>query len=420
MRTIAASGLIALTAMLTGAASTAVASSATAAQRPAAASSASTVKPAGPTKAPPPANELFGVSCVSSKYCVAVGVNENAEITVKGGGALIQTWNGKTWKSVAPMAPPGALSTELLSVSCKSATACVAVGVSLDGSGNGVPLAETWNGRTWTPSAPPRPAGSVGGQLNGVSCAAAKSCVAVGDYRTAAGAAALAESWNGSRWTLSKPPDASGFVVAGLNKVSCPSAAYCIAVGNADTNTGSFAIADSWNGKTWARTSVPAPAVGKEDADLTGVSCPSAKSCVAVGTGTTGRVGGLVSFAEFWNGKTWAAGKISWPKGVSNNLLVGVSCASAKSCLAVGNLDINLNDGGHPGRAGATSWNGKAWTAANVAAPGKGKASLFTEVSCLSATNCVAVGQLGPFNSDEGNGLAGFWNGKRVGLATTP
>jgi hypothetical protein len=411
MRTIAASGLIALTAMLGVAASTAVAGPATAGQIPAS---------AAPAKAPPPANQLFGVSCVSARYCVAVGVNENAEDSVKGGGALIQTWNGKTWKSVAPRAPKGALSAKLLSVSCKSAGACVAVGVYLDSSGDGVPLAETWNGRAWTPSAPAKPKGSVDGQLTGVSCAAAKSCVAVGDYTTAAGAAALAESWNGSRWTASKPPDPNGFVVADLNKVSCSSAAHCIAVGNADTNTGSFVLADSWNGRTWARMSVPAPASGKNDADLTGVSCPSAKNCIAVGTGTTGRVGGLVSFAEFWNGSTWKTGKISWPKGVSNNLLVGVSCASAKSCLAVGNLDINVNDGGHTGRAGATSWNGKAWTATSVPGPGKGKASLFAEVSCPSAADCVAVGQLGRFNTDEGSGLAGFWNGKSWKLVTTP
>jgi hypothetical protein len=410
MRTIAASGLIALTAMLGVAASTAVASPATAGQLPATAS---------PAKAPPPANHLFGVSCVSSKYCVAVGVDENAEISVKGGGALIQTWNGKTWKSVAPKAPKGALSAELLGVSCKSATACVAVGVYLDGSGAGVPLAETWNGKTWTPSAPATPKGSGGGQLLGVSCTAAKSCVAVGSFFTESGGAALAESWNGGKWTLSRPPAPKGSVVAELNKVSCTSALHCIAVGSYSSNTAGFVLADSWNGKIWARMSVPAPAIGKNDADLTGVSCPSAKSCVAVGTGTTGLKGGLVSFAEFWSGKTWTTGKISWPKGVSNNFLVGVSCSSAKSCLAVGNLDINVNDGGHTGRAGATRWNGRAWTATNVPAPGKGKTSLFSEVSCPSASACVAVGQLGPFNTDEGSGLAGFWNGKSWKLVTT-
>lgn len=413
MRTIAASGLIALTAMLGVAASVTVAGPATA---------TTTAAPAKAAKAAPPANELFGVSCVSSKHCVAAGLNENAETSVKGGGALIQTWNGKSWSTVAPKAPTGALSATLLGVSCTSTTACVAVGVYLNPSGFGVPLAERWNGRTWTPSAPPRAAGSSFGQLNGVSCTSAKSCVAVGSFGTATGAAALAESWNGSKWTLSRPPAPKGSVVADLNKVSCRSSSYCIAVGSSSTNTADFALAERWNGRSWSRLSVQPPSTGKHETNLTGVSCSSAKSCVAVGTGTAaaGKPGGLTSFAEFWNGRTWTAGKIGWPRGTSNAYLVGVSCPAAKSCVAVGYVNINISDGGRTGRAAAIRWNGKTWSATTVPAPGKGKTSRFNEVSCRAASSCVAVGQLGPFNSDEGSGLAGFWNGKSWKLATTP
>jgi len=234
MLTIAAAGLIALTATLG----------------------------AGPAKAPPPANQLYGVSCPSANDCVAVGINENAETS--GGGALIQSWTGKTWTSVAPKAPKGALSTDLLGVSCATAKSCVAVGLYLNSGGVAVPLAETWNGKTWTPGTPARPKGSTGGQLD------------------------------------------------------------------------------------------------------------------------------------------------------------NVSCRTAKSCVAVGFIDADFNDGGHTGKAAATAWNGRSWTAATVAAPGKGKASLFNEVSCPAAAACRAVGQLGPYNSDEGSGLAGFWNGKGWGLRTTP
>jgi len=420
MRTIAASGLIALTAMLGVAASTAVASSATAAPRPAAAS---------PAPPPPPrmlpATQLYGVSCVSLKYCVAVGTNSDAAVSANGDGALIQTWNGKTWKTVVPKSPKAGRSTQLHGVSCKSAIACVAVGVYLNRTGTTVPLIETWNGKTWMSSTTAIPKGSIGSQFLGVSCAAAKSCVAVGDYFTKAGDAAMAEYWNGRTWALSRPPEPKGSVAGQLNQVSCTSAAHCIAVGSSGPSfifTAASVLADSWNGRTWARMSVPAPASGKNDTDLAGVSCPSAESCVAVGTGSTGRAGGLISFAEFWNGRGWTAGKIAWPKGVGNSLLTGVSCASAKSCVAVGNVDINVNDigGGHSGRAAATTWNGRAWTATKVPAPAKGKVNVFTEVSCLSPASCLAVGQLGPFGTDSGIGLAGFWNGKTWRLATTP
>jgi hypothetical protein len=414
MRTIAASGLIALTAMLGVAASMAVASPATAGQTPA------TASPARAAKAPPPANQLYGVSCVTSKYCVAVGVNENAELT--GGGALVQRWNGKAWSTAAPKLPAGGRAATLLGVSCKSATACVAVGVYLNKGDDNFALAETWNGRAWTPATPPMPVGTVDAQLSQVSCATAKSCVAVGRFNASTVSGTFAESWNGSKWTLSRPPEPKGSVNAVLDAVSCPSATYCIAVGSNDTFTATFALADVWNGKTWARMSITPPASGTFETGLNAIACTSPKSCVVLGAGvgTSNRPGGLTSFGEHWNGKAWTAGTIAWPKGTSNSYLVGVSCGSAASCVAVGQVDLNINDGGHTGKATAASWNGKAWTVRAVPAPAKGHASVLDGVSCLTAANCLAVGQLGPFNSDEGNGLAGFWNGKRWSLAATP
>ena len=50
--------------------------------------------------------------------------------------------------------------------------------------------------------------------------------------------------------------------------------------------------------------------------------------------------------------------------------------------------------------------------------PGKGKTSLFNDVTCLSAKSCVAVGQTGPSGAATGTGLSGFWNGKSWRLAT--
>jgi hypothetical protein len=408
MRTIAVSGLIALTALLGAGASAAVAGSASAA--PTRASVAAT-----------PDNQLFGVSCASTSDCVAVGNNQSANGNE--GGPLVQTWNGKSWKTVGVKLPAKAISGELVGVSCPSATACVAVGLWLNAGDTGFPLAETWNGRTWTPSTlVAGPKGSTAEFINGVSCTSAKNCMAVGDYVTFSGTTALAEHWNGKTWTVSKPPVPAHSVVGDLDGVSCPSATRCIAVGTSATNSGGFVLADAWNGKTWSRMSVTPPASSKNDAVMTGVSCSSATNCVGVGSGTaaTGRPGGLSGFTERWNGKTWTAGKVSWPKGTSNSYLVGASCRSATSCMVVGYVDINVNDGGNTGRAAAARWNGKTWTATSVPAPGKGKASLFSAVSCPSATVCVAAGQLSPFKSTEGSGLAGRWNGKSWNLVSTP
>jgi hypothetical protein len=130
----------------------------------------------------------------------------------------------------------------------------------------------------------------------------------------------------------------------------------------------------------------------------------------------TGFPRGFTGFADRWNGKTWTAATVSWPKGTTNSNLLGVSCVSAKSCVAAGYIDakFNLGPAAPDGKAAAVSWNGKAWTATNVPAPGSGKRSVFSGVSCLSTDSCVAAGQLVPL------GLAGFWNGRSWKLITTP
>jgi hypothetical protein len=71
------------------------------------------------------------------------------KITRDGAGApLIETWSGRAWKIVdtklLAAGDPG-----LLGVSCRSARDCVAVGCYSNRSDQGVPITETWNGRTW-------------------------------------------------------------------------------------------------------------------------------------------------------------------------------------------------------------------------------------------------------------------------------
>jgi hypothetical protein len=406
VRKIVASGLIVLAAVLGTAVTAVVAGPA----------SASAVAAQAPTATP--ARELAGVSCVSPKYCAAVGIDQRAFNNM--GGPLIQTWNGKVWKTAAARLPAGAVGGDLFSVSCKSATECKAVGFFFKKNSMGLPLLESWNGTKWAPSEP-RSLGGGSDVLAGVSCPTAKSCVAVGTLESPS-SSVIAEIWNGKTWALTRPPLPHGTREAFLGQVSCASPAFCTAVGQSSTSSGATSpLVEVWNGKHWARTAVVAPPGSALDASLNGVSCTSARSCVAVGAGASSKVPhGPNGFTEVWNGTKWAAGKIAWPKGTANSWLVGVSCSSAKSCMTVGYIDINVNGVGNTGKAAAASWNGTTWTARAVPAPGKGKASLFNAVSCLSAASCVAAGQLSPFKSTEGSGLAGFWNGNAWKLVTTP
>lgn len=368
-----------------------------------AAASATTVSVTAATARP---HELSGVSCVSSAKCMAVGSIDNGKAG-NGASPLAETWQGTSWKTVTVKLPPGAFDTGLTSVSCTPPARCVAVGTYVTLTAAGA-LVGTWNGKAWTPSTPPAPAGALMSGLEAVSCVSAVRCVAVGEYLPMTGFALLAESWNGVKWVPSTPPGVKGSVAPRLTSVSCVSAARCVAAGYYDIGSTMFPLIESWNGKSWTRMNAPAPA-GSGEAFLTGVSCASAKSCVAVGTVAASS---LTAFSEVWNGKTWRVARIGWPRGTGSSFLTGVSCVPAARCLAVGYTGSNPGTGENTGRAAAVSWNGKAWTATRVPAPANGKASLFNAVSCLSATDCVAAGQEGPFNTVQGNGLTGFWNGK--------
>ena len=156
--------------------------------------------------------DLTGVSCVTAGACTAVGDSTN------GGGAqaaLAERWDGTSWAIQATPNPAGdrrSPTTGFNGVSCVSAHACTAVGAHTDRAGTFVTLAERWNGRRWTIQAIPNPAGAnpTGAQdsgLNGVSCASAQACVAVGSgYDRAGTEVTLAERWNGRRWTIQATP----------------------------------------------------------------------------------------------------------------------------------------------------------------------------------------------------------------------
>jgi hypothetical protein len=125
--------------------------------------------------------------------------------------------------------------------------------------------------------------------LAGVSCPAAGSCVAVGDYEDAAGSQpGLIETLTAGTWTATNSPTTGlGSVTAGvdLDAVSCAAAGACAAVGGFVTSTGTSQIAAvTLAGGTWTATLVSSGALSNNPApSLSGVSCPTVGSCVADG-----------------------------------------------------------------------------------------------------------------------------------------
>jgi hypothetical protein len=152
------------------------------------------------------------------------------------------------------------------------------------------------------------------GLLSGVSCWSVKRCFVVGDYfpnkHAIVKPVALAESWNGTKWTASKPPSVAPS--PRLADVSCVSSSSCLAVGvTAVAPETERSFADSWNGKKWIRVAVAVPENGTGKTGpypnsyiLGTVTCAAAADCVAFGiAGPLQYFPKLSNIAEAYNGK---------------------------------------------------------------------------------------------------------------------
>jgi hypothetical protein len=123
------------------------------------------------------------------------------------GGGLQQpasvVWNGSNWK-LAPVPHPRGANYEayLDGVDCSAATVCTAVGSYTPGTEGGPPMAERWNGTSWTRQHTATPPADTA-QLTSVSCPVSQVCIAVGDTGTHR---LLAERWDSSAWALTPSP----------------------------------------------------------------------------------------------------------------------------------------------------------------------------------------------------------------------
>lgn len=289
-----------------------------------------------------PWSGLFGVSCTRSTFCVAVGYSSpspssKASKTSLGYGqrakTLTEIYCGKSW-AIIP-SPNPATSDRLFGVSCASRTFCVAVGQDLSGG-----LVETWNGKSW--STTPSPATPSGGDRSAVSCPSRSFCAAVGSPQ-------LIEIYDGVNWSIVPSPN-------GLSGVSCTGPTSCVAVGSyyVSQAVGTEPLAETYNGKTWITSaSEPTASGGQLDA----VSCPTIRSCIAVGVNYSGTDG--ANLAETYNGTSWSIIPSAASPGSSQPGLAGVSCVSTTYCVAAGS-HFGVN------RVYLTSietYNGSVWSA---------------------------------------------------------
>lgn len=274
---------------------------------------------------------LNGVSCVSTAACNAVGSYENAV------GELLPMavwWNGAGWSLLAaPSLPSGSTEGGALGVSCLSSSACMAVGGGDNESGITQPFADWWDGSGWSVESLPSPAGSTVTGLQSVSCTSSSACTAVGAYSGGGLVRPLAEHWDGRSWSPEPLPVPAGAIGAQLSHVSCTSPRACVAVGFYTNSRGQYssgALTERWNGVNWSGHSTPG------ELELTSVSCTSSSACTAVGDSQSA-TGAYSAVVERWDGSGWTLSRLPGGPGLS-----AVSCSSSVTCTALGPGDSGV------------------------------------------------------------------------------
>jgi hypothetical protein len=240
---------------------------------------------------------LKGISCTPARTCTAVGTYEDSS----GHGQAMEAAAARgRWGRAAGITAPSGAGTNpealLYSVSCASAGNCVGVGSYLDRSGHVQAMEATETRGHWDQASrvtPPSKAGTnPEAALKGISCTPARACTAVGQYLDSSGhIQAMEATETRGHWDQASrvtPPSKAGTNPdAKLYAVSCTSAGRCTAVGTYEDASGhpqameATEIRGIW--QQAAQVTAPFKAGTNPQADLSAISCASARRCTAVG-----------------------------------------------------------------------------------------------------------------------------------------
>jgi hypothetical protein len=320
-----------------------------------------------------------GVSCTADIWCVAVGSSVAAEVLSDG-----------SWTSNQLPGPAPTSSASLSGVSCPSARSCTAVGTALDAHDGFVLFDERLSGDKWSTTVLPQPAdtGTGGGRAGGseplaaVSCPTLSSCVAVGSYTdTDDDQVPLAEVFGSGAWkaeALPLPPNVPANVGVYLSGISCVSRTSCIAVGSVG-GTGDLLV-ETFSAPSWHANLLSTHGFNSQ---LTDVACVTLKSCVAVGSDFLQR-----PIAATLSGSSWKVRTLPEPYGDEGTVLRSISCTSPTDCLAVGFSGAPiLRDA-----PTAETLSGTTWTATNLPVTGSPNLTGLYGSSCASVAACFSVG----------------------------
>jgi hypothetical protein len=361
----------------------------------AASAAAGLASPAGATTVPT-VGRLDGVSCPSTSFCVAVGQGSDSLSKTSKTNAILEYRSG-AWSTVGL---PGSSDTNWQTVSCTSASWCVAAGVT---SGNLVAVAYyngSWTvfpgvttkyqsfaysmqvscsgtlcmiagysntsvmkveGASLTQEQFPTPSGDTF-QGEGVWCGSATLCRLTGYAMSSAGDSSLEFEWNGTSWAKWPPKVNSGLLGAPLG---CSAAAFCV-TWDVDETTNHMSV-ETYAGTSWAASSI-AYTGHESGSEPTAFSCVGSTFCLQAGFFYNNGFTAFLPMAYVLKGTTWTLSTL--PSLGKFAFLTGASCASTTDCYAVGMSTTSATVSGAKWRPVLLHYTGTSWASVTVAGLG--------------------------------------------------
>jgi len=195
-----------------------------------------------------------------------------------------------------------------------------------------------------------------------------------------------------------------------INDVSCPTAGFCMGTGYYREKGNHISAYELSNGQ-FGFSSLPLPE-GATYPQAFGVSCSSSTDCTAVGRFQAS--GATVPLALRWNGTSWSTQSVPLPyAGAPSSVLNDVSCASATECMAVG----YYKDAEGTFVNYAARWKGGSWTSMSPPVTSGSTQSMLEDVSCVNVEWCTAVGWINSGGSGSKPVIV-TWNGSSWSLGS--
>jgi hypothetical protein len=341
------------------------------------------------------------VSCGGPAWCVSVllGGPDAPSRESSTPDTLSGTWS----TPVSLESPSGATGFVLLSISCPSVGNCLAVGFGFLTAGGQEPVVATETSGVWsnpvqlTAPTTPDPVAIPDARLDAVQCVSSGNCVVAGADYGAESAYLFTATLSAGTWTaptlLSEPTNSK---VANSVSVACASVYRCMIV----ASHGPGII--GWTTSAWTEASGtwggPVQIAAKDQFLASGMACPSTQTCLVVGsTETPQHPAYMVKSGGVWSSPR----QLPLPRLsplASAGWLNEISCASASLCVAEGNL---ITTGAALG--GVVSWSNGKWSSIGLFRGSTGSTELGG-ISCPTLSRCVVDGAASYFPPKSSTG----------------